>query len=135
MMTEVMIKRVQVLCDHDALFTAIELKLNRLPHVHVIRLDPYAPASLDGGQSTGKSDLIIVAPVPPLNDPIWILARASLLSQVGHVPVLIISEQPSQPESDDRITYLNFPFDIDDLNDTVAGILEMRPGSESRGAC
>jgi hypothetical protein len=45
---------------------------------------------------------------------------------VGQVPVLIISEQPSRPESDDLITYLNFPFDMDDLNRTVVDILEKR---------
>jgi len=135
MTTNVTSKRVHVLCDHDALYRAIELKLNSLPHVHVIRLDPQSSARPDAGQATGQSDLIIVAPAPPLNDPIWILSRASLLSQVGRVPVLIVSEQPSQPESIDKITYLNFPFDIDDLNDTVAGILEMRPGSDSEGVC
>ncbi len=96
MTTEVMSKRVHVLCDHDALFAAIELKLSNLPQVHVIRLDSAPPARPENGQSTGASDLIIVAPVPPLKDPISILSRASLLGQVGHVPVLIISEQPSQ---------------------------------------
>jgi hypothetical protein len=59
-----------------------------------------------------------------------ILSKASLLNCVGEVPVLIISEQPSRPESDDRITYLNFPFDMDDLNITVVEILEKRSGSD-----
>ena len=54
------------------------------------------------------------------------LSRTSLLNRVGQVPVLVISEQPSKPESDDKITYLNFPFDMDDLTDTVADILEDR---------
>ena len=55
-----------------------------------------------------------------------VLSKASLLGSVGQVPVLVISEQPSRPESDDKITYLNFPFDMDDLTDTVAEILEDR---------
>jgi hypothetical protein len=135
MMTDVMSKRIHVLCDYDALFAAIELKLYGLPQVHVIRLDPTPVEPPENGRSTSESDLIIVAPVPPINDPMSILSRASLLSHVGEVPVLIISELPSRPESDDKITYLNFPFDLDDLNNTVAGILEKRPESDPERAC
>ena len=128
MMTNVMSKQIHVLCDYDALYAAIELKLSGLPHVQVIRLNAPPPARSETGRLAG--DLIIVAPVPPINDPMSILSKASLLNQVGQVPVLIISEQPSRPESDDRITYLNFPFDMDDLNCTVVDILEKRPCSD-----
>ena len=126
MMTDVMSKQVCVLCDYDALYAAIELKLGGLSYVHLIRPDcgPAAPAS--SGHAMGESDLIIVAPVPPISDPMSILARASLLNHVGRVPVLIISEQPSRPESDEMITYLNFPFDMDDLTGIVANILTAR---------
>ena len=71
--------------------------------------------------------LIIVASIPPINDPMSMLSRASLLNQVGQVPVLVISEQPSRPESDARITYLNFPFDMDDLTQTAMEIINRRP--------
>jgi len=132
MMTDVMSKQVHVLCDYDALYAAIELKLSGLPQVQVIRLDSLSPERSNNGRLTG--DLIIVAPVPPINDPMYILSRASLLDQVGQVPVLIISEQPSRSESDDRITYLNFPFDMDDLNCTVVDILEKRSCSDPERA-
>jgi hypothetical protein len=125
MMTDVMSKQVHVLCDYDALYTAIELKLSSLPQVQVVRLGSNPAADRrDNGRVAG--DLIIVAPVPPIVDPMSILSKASLFDCVGQVPVLIISEQPSRPESDDRITYLNFPFDIDDLSCTVVDILEKR---------
>lgn len=124
MMTDVMSKQVHVLCDHDALYAAIELKLTGLTNVHVIRLNSN-PTALAGNKHTAaESDLIIVASVPPISDPISILSRAALLNHVGRMPVLIISEQPSKPESGEKITYLNFPFDLDDLTDTVADILE-----------
>jgi hypothetical protein len=125
-----MSKEVYVLCDHDALYTAIELKLSGLPQVHVLRRDSNPTTQPDKGRPAAESDLIIVAPVPPISDPMSILSKASLLNCVGEVPVLIISEQPSRPESDDRITYLNFPFDMDDLNITVVEILEKRSGSD-----
>ena len=126
MTTDVMSTQISVLCDYDALFSAIELKLSTLPHVRVSRLESNPAGRPDNGRPTDEFGLIIVAPNPPINDAMSMLSRTSLLNQVGQVPVLIISEQPSRPESDDLITYLNFPFDMDDLTDTVAGILEDR---------
>lgn len=124
-MTDVMSKQVHVLCDYDALYAAIELKLSTLSLVSVIRREPTTAAEGPAkGHTDGEFDLLIVAPVPPIDDPMLLLSRASLLGHVGKVPVLVISEQPSRPESDDRITYLNFPFDLDDLTRTVAEILE-----------
>lgn len=123
-----MSKQVHVICDHDALYGAIELKLSCLPQLRVTRLETNSVEQLSHNEPQTKYpaeeiDLIIVAPVPPINDPISILARAALLDQVGRVPVLIISEHPSKPPSDNKISHLNFPFDIDDLTATVAGIL------------
>ena len=118
--------QISVLCDYDALYSAIELKLSTLPHVRVSRLESSPVRRAENARLTDEAGLIIVAPVPPINDPMSMLSRTSLLHRVGQVPVLVISEQPSRPESDDKITYLNFPFDMDDLTDTVAGILEDR---------
>ncbi len=126
MTTDVMSKQIPVLCDYDALYAAIELKLSTLPHVRVVRLESNAAHRPENRRLPGELDLIIVAPVPPISDPMSVLAKAALLDHVGQVPMLIISEQPSRPESDDKITYLNFPFDMDDLTDTVADILERR---------
>ena len=126
MTTDVVSNKIPVLCDYDALFAAIELKLSALPHVQVLRIESNPPGTVANQRAMGEFDLIIVAPVPPINDPMSMLSRTSLLNHVGQVPVLIISEQPSRPESDDRITYLNFPFDLDDLTNTVAEILEDR---------
>jgi DNA-binding response OmpR family regulator len=124
MTTDVISKVALILCDYDALYAAIELKLSNLPDVQVTRLD-LAPTEPHRSQRPdGDFDLIIVATVSPTGDPLSILSKASLLGRVGEVPVLIISERPSSPESDDRITYLNFPFDMDELTYTVRGILD-----------
>jgi hypothetical protein len=126
MTTDAISKQVPVLCDHDALYAAIELKLNALPHVRVIRLGPNPPGQPAAKRPNGMYDLIIVAPVPPISDPLSVLKNASLLGQVGQVPVLVVSEQPSRSETDDKITYLNFPYDMDDLTGTVVRILDER---------
>lgn len=127
MTTDVMRTLISVLCDYDALYSAIELKLSVLPHVHVIRLESSLPVRYDAGQVTDESDLIIVASISPINDLVSVLSRASLGDCVGRVPVLVISEQPSRPESDDRITYLNFPFDLDDLTHITMKIVDKHP--------
>lgn len=126
--TNAVSKQVHVICDHDALFGAIELKLNCLPQLRVTRLETNAAEQFSPNESSltypaEGIDLIIVAPVPPITDPMSILAKTALLNCVGRVPVLVVSDQPSKPSSEDKITYLNFPFDIDDLTTTVAGIL------------
>ncbi len=135
MTTDVMSTPISVLCDYDALYAAIELKLSALPHVHVIRLESNPVDRPENGQPmrnlageiARNPALIIVASIPPINDPMSLLSRTSLRDQVGQAPVLVISEQPSRPESDDRITYLNFPFDMDDLTQTAMEILNRRP--------
>ncbi len=126
MTTDVISKVALILCDYDALYAAIELKLSSLPDVQVTRLDLAPTEQQRGRRADGDFDLIIVATVSPTGDPLSILSRASLLRRVGEVPVLIISERPSSPASDDMITYLNFPFDMDELTRTVKGILDKR---------
>ena len=131
MTTDVIGKVALILCDYDALYAAIELKLSSLPDVQVTRLDLAPTEPHRGRRPDGDFDLIIVATVSPTGDPLSILSRASLLGWVGEVPVLIISERPSSPESDDKITYLNFPFDMDELTHTVKGILDKRSPTDA----
>ncbi len=126
-MTDMMRTLISILCDYDALYSAIELKLSVLPNVHLIRLASSLPNRPDTRQAADESDLIIVASISPPNDVAAALARAALSDCVGRVPVLVIAEHPSGPESADRITYLNFPFDLDDLTQTAMKIVGRRP--------
>ncbi len=119
-----MSKTVLILCDYDALYAAIELQLSRLLEARLVRYEtPVAVRSADR-RPTSEFDLVIVASVSPTADPVLMLRRASLADRVGKTPVLVISEHPSRSESDDKITYLNFPFDIDQLSGTVRQILD-----------
>ncbi len=127
MTTDLAGKTVLILCDHDALYAAIELELNRLLEAQIIRLEPDQSACQTDHFLTENVDLLIVATVAPHNDPMALLSKAALPGQVGEIPVLIVSEQPSRSESDDKITYLNFPFDMDQLTQTVEEILERHP--------
>ncbi len=126
--TSAMTKEVHVLCDHDALYAAIDLKLRSLAEVQVHRLVADPLTRQDSPCVLPEADLIIIASTLPIRDVRSLLSRASLLDHVGRVPLLVISEQPSRSESQDMITYLNFPFDMDDLAHAVGRILN-RPRS------
>lgn len=126
----VMSRKVLILCDYDALYAAVELQLSSLPEARVIRLKSSSSAAPTEAFPADNVDLMIVATVSPAKDPMALLSKAALLNRVGETPVLIISEQPSRPESDDKITYLNFPFDIDQLSGTVKDILGKCPPTD-----
>jgi hypothetical protein len=76
-------------------------------------------------------DLIILATVPPRADLVPALINLLPHSQIGKPLVLIISEHLAEPESDDRITFLDFPFDLDGLPLTVSKILGRFSSTES----
>lgn len=137
MATDVMSKQIHVLCDYDALYTAIELKLNSLPQAHVVRVELDQNGWPQDERGLGATDLIIIAAIPSFKDPMALLSRTPLRNRMGHTPVLVISEHPSRPESDDRVTFLNFPFDLDDLTHTALAILNEHPepsGHSTRGS-
>ena len=127
MNTHLMSRNALILCDYDALYAAVELQLSSLQQARVIRYKSNSSAAATEDFPADKVDLIIVATVSPAKDPMALLSKAALLNRVGETPVLIISELPSRSESDDRITYLNFPFDIDQLPGTVKHILDKYP--------
>jgi hypothetical protein len=55
MTTDVIGKVALILCDYDALYAAIELKLSSLPDVQVTRLD-LAPTEPHRGRRFGRGD-------------------------------------------------------------------------------
>jgi hypothetical protein len=124
MITDTHRKKILVLCDHDALYSAIEMKLSVLPQTSVVR------SALTLSEPTFAAvplfedvDLIILATVSPRVDLVSALIDLLPSSQIGKPLVLIISEHLSIPNSDDRITFLDFPFDMDGLPLTVTKIL------------
>lgn len=123
MSTNPLRKKIFVLCDHDALYSAIEMKLNSLHQISIVRSTLTLPELTNAMSLFEDVDLIILATVPPRADLVPVLIDLLPSSQIGKPLVLIISEHLSVPESDDRITFLDFPFDMDGLPFTVSKIL------------
>jgi hypothetical protein len=116
-------RRVLILSDNDGLSRAIALNLSSCLNVKIARFDPKSPQGWTLQTETDSFDLMIVAMSSPTSEPVVALARASLAGLIGRVPLLIISDRPFDSAADDRITHLDFPFDIDKLCHTVSEIL------------
>jgi hypothetical protein len=123
MITDTLPKRILVLCDHDALYSAIEMKLSGLPQTSIVQSTLTLPELTNSTPLFEDVDLIILATVSPRADLVPALLDLLPSSEIGKPLVLIISEHLSVPESDDRITFLDFPFDMDGLPLTVTKIL------------
>ena len=116
-------KKILVLCDHDALYSAIEMKLSGLPQTSIKR-SALNLAELKTALTLPEAvDLIILATVSPIVDLAPALIDLLPGSRVRKPLVMMISEHLFVPELDDRITFLNFPFDMDGLPLTVTKIL------------
>jgi len=123
MTTDTLRKKILVLCDHDALYSAIEMKLTSLPQSSIIRSALTMQEITNALTFFDNFDLIILASVSSMADLVPELIDLLPSSQIGKPLVLIISEHLSIPESDGRITLLDFPFDMDGLLPTVTKIL------------
>ncbi len=124
MITDSLQKKILVLCDHDALYSAIEVKLSSLLQISIVRSALTLPELTTAMTIFEKVDLIILATVSPMADLVPTLINLLPDSQIRKPLVLIISEHLSVPELDDRITFLDFPFDMDGLPLTVTKILD-----------
>ena len=108
-------KIVLVLSDDDWLLRAIRVNLNAGLQARVVTPGEHAVGDL--------ADLIVVAMSRSSGEPLLALAQASLVQSVGQVPVLIISDRPFDPSPTDGISYLAFPFQVEELRSTVMGLL------------
>jgi hypothetical protein len=130
MMTDSLRKKILVLCDHDALYSAIEMKLSGLPQTSIVRSELTLSELTTSLTLFEDVDLIILATVSPMADRVPALVDLLLPdSQIGKPFVLIISERHFVPELDDRITLLDFPFDMDGLPLTVTKMLDGGPST------
>jgi len=116
------IPKALVLSDNDGLARAIAVNLKKHFKMEIVQLVSDTSASSDDPPDNVK--LIIVALSSPNSEPIVMLSRSALTGCIGQIPTLIISDRPFKVKPRDRIFYLNFPFDIDQLADKVKGILE-----------
>ena len=114
-------KNILVLCDYDALYSAIETKLSGLPQTSIVRSELNLSELTTSLTLFEDVDIIILATVSPMADRVPALIDLLPSSQIGKPFVLIISEHHFVPELDDRITLLDFPFDMDGLPLTGTG--------------
>lgn len=122
--TEATEKRVLVLSDNETLAQVIEFSLrNGLKKLKVRTVVMPSPQTRQEHDESNDIDLIVVAMSSPSNEPVVALARASLGSYIGQVPILIISDKYFQTDLAVQIAHLDFPFVIGMLNDKVNDIL------------
>jgi len=123
MVAELTRKRVFVLSDSEGLSRAIALNLS--PYMEVTRFVlNLSERRLSRETTAGDFDLIIVAMSLPTSEPVVALAKASLTRWIGQVPILIISDKPFQPDQDNRIVHLDFPFKAEGFYNKVKTILQ-----------
>jgi hypothetical protein len=110
---------ILLLCDSAKLARAIELALRADGHFETLLVDPPGPWPI----SRNNWDLILIAFSTPFADPLVLLRQAGLIQWVGHWPILIITPHPFTSQPNERIWYLEFPFEAQTLSNRVAEIL------------
>jgi hypothetical protein len=112
-------KRIVVLSDNEGLSRAIEFNLNSNLNAEVVLMATNASLRYKAEQP----DMMVVAVSSPTSEPVVELSRACLAGYIGRVPLLIISDRPFESKPRERITHLDFPFDVDGLHNRVEQIL------------
>ena len=117
-------KRALVLCDNNLLFDVIKLNLEKVC-VTVTRCEREASANrIEEQREVDDFDLIVVAISSSTGEPVVTLFNASLTEQIGHIPLLIISDRKFDPNYEGQIFHLAFPFDANELRRKVQTVLE-----------
>ena len=117
-------KSALVLCDSNLLFDIIKLNLEQLT-MTVTRFEREPCADrIEEQIDTDDFDLIVVAISSSTGEPIVTLFNASLTKQIGHIPLLIISDRHFDPNYEGQIFHLDFPFDANELRREVQMVLE-----------
>jgi hypothetical protein len=116
-------KRVVILSDNEMLARAVELNLCHRLGMQIVSPEASAMQQLAGHGSGIALDLIVVALSSPESEPNLMLARASLLGDMGRTPLLVISNKQFKQRPDRRSAHLGFPFVPERLADKVKRIL------------
>jgi hypothetical protein len=122
-------KKILVLCDHDALYSAIEMNLTGIPQTSIKRSTLNLAELKTALTLPAAVDLIILATVSPIADLAAMLMDLLPGNKIEKPLVMMISEHLFVPELGDRITFLNFPFDMDGLPLAVTKILGGGPST------
>ena len=91
-------KRIIVLSDNDGLAQAIELSLSHCLRLKIVRITSNLPEQKENRIKSGEFDMIVVATSLSTSEPVVMLAQAALTQQIGHIPLLIVSDRPFAPD-------------------------------------
>ena len=124
-------KKILVLSDNYRVAKTIQLALQgEVEVVQIILAFQLQPQTM---LQALDFDLIVVALSSYANEPVVALARTSLASFIGQIPLLIISDKPFETDLDMRIIHMDFPFALNALHERVKQILRgefypLKPG-------
>jgi DNA-binding response OmpR family regulator len=111
-------KRVLIISDSDLLSNTIQANL-RQAHLRVENFKPGLLAQTE----PDDFDLIIVATSSPASEPLVTLFDASMISQVGQTPILIVSDRSFEANLEGLVFHLDFPFTPAELRHRVQALL------------
>ncbi|MCP4542070.1 MAG: hypothetical protein GY832_33505 [Chloroflexi bacterium] len=117
-------KKALVLSDNDTLFRVVELNLNKMLGMEVVKLAPNTLETQGIPAQNGNFDLIVVAISSPTGELVVSLIRAQLAERIRNVPLLIISDRLFRSDPEARIFHVDFPFRTDRFHDQVREILQ-----------
>ena len=122
------LKRVLILSDNDGLAKAVELNLRatKLPEgvqLETICCVPKTSEAAKRQVAEEDLNLIVVALSSASSEPALALAKNSLLHRVGYTPMLIISQKTSYFGRRNMATHMDYPFDIDQLQNALKDTL------------
>ncbi len=117
-------KKALVLSDNDTLSRVVELNLNKLLGMQVVKLAPSTLEEQGIPAQNNNFDLIVVAISSPTGELIVSLIRAQLAERIRDVPLLIISDRLFRSDPEARVFHVDFPFRTDRFHHQVREILE-----------
>ena len=117
-------KRIIVLSDNDGLAQAIELSLSHCLRLKIVRITSNLPEQKENRIRSGEFDMIVVATSLSTSEPVVMLAQAALTQQIGHIPLLIVSDRPFAPDLNHQFFHLDFPMNANELRDKIKEILQ-----------
>jgi hypothetical protein len=114
-------KKVLVISDNKSVAEIIGLIETADLKIAQLRLNSAHP--IENPIPPEEPDLLVLALSSYANEPIVALAQTSLTGFIGRIPILVISAKPFKSDRANRITHMDFPFTVDQLNARVRNIL------------
>lgn len=112
-------KHILIVSDNASLSKAIEMGLNGNMGITIHKWHE----SGDHDNASSGLDLIIIAVSSSEMEPITLIAKASLKSHMGEIPILVVSNRPFNSDLDNLIYHHDFPFNSALFRDRVLDLL------------